>query len=379
LAIETNVKDYSFGWVALEPDPDDAVIAAAEAAASWAHARRAKWTRVPLHTPAPAAPDLASAEIEFEFESHVAPAPAPAPAPAAIAAPPPIVEQQPPAPPLFEPAPRAAAPESIRVPTTLPAPLFTWLPRLAGGAALVGLAAVGIPYVISMMSSSSPREKTAPRAAAPAPEAPAKKTGALSIESTPAGARVIVDGKARGVTPLKLDDVAPGRHEVTITGDAGAVKRTVTVTANSTSTIEEAIFSGWIAVYSPFEVAIDEKGRMLRPDERNQFMLPPGEHELRFTNRALGFEATRQVEVKPGEGTTIRLTPDPSRLSVTASEPAEVWVDGARAGETPLATIPISLGTHDVVVRKTAGGGERRVTITVGTAPYTLNVDFSRP
>jgi hypothetical protein len=186
---------------------------------------------------------------------------------------------------------------------------------------------------------------------------------------------VIVDGKARGVTPLTLPDLSAGRHTVELKSDAGTVRRTVTVGANETAAVEESIFSGWVTVYSPFEVVITEGGRVLRADDRNQVMLPPGTHELRLSNRALGYQAVRQVEVKPGESANVRVTPGPSSLTVTANEAAQVWVDGSRVGETPLNGTPVTLGTHEVLVKSTTGT-ERRFNVTIGVNPFTLNVDF---
>jgi hypothetical protein len=116
----------------------------------------------------------------------------------------------------------------------------------------------------------------------------------------------------------------------------------------------------------------------MRPDDRNQIMLPPGAHTLRFVNRTLGYDESRRVEVKPGEGTPIRLTPEPSRLSITATEPAEVWLDGARIGDAPLTGVAVPLGTHEIIVRR-AAGGERRFTVSIGVAPFQLHVDFSQP
>jgi hypothetical protein len=93
------------------------------------------------------------------------------------------------------------------------------------------------------------------------------------------------------------------------------------------------------------------------------------------TNRALAFEAVRRVVVKPGESTSVQLTPDPSTLSITASAPSEVWVDGARIGDTPLTAAPIALGIHELVVKR-AGGGEKHFTVTIGAKPFALAVDF---
>jgi len=215
----------------------------------------------------------------------------------------------------------------------------------------------------------------APKATTPPPGTKRKPSGELHVNSTPAGAQVLVDGKARGVTPLALADVTQGRHEVTLVSSAGTLRREVRIVAGETAVLDEAIFSGFVTVYSPFEVAIDENGHVLRADASNQVMLPAGVHDLRLTNRALGYETVARVEIKPGEAANVRLTPGPSHLTVTATEAAEVWVDGARVGDTPLTAAAVALGTHEVLVKR-AAGGERRFTVTVGVNPFTLNVDF---
>jgi hypothetical protein len=255
-------------------------------------------------------------------------------------------------------------------------PIVKWLVVAAVAASLIVGAVVAWSYLSNALPASTTRPAVADQSTGGRPSAPARKaSGALRVSSTPAGAQVIVDGKARGVTPLTLPDLSAGRHTVELKSDAGTVRRTVTVGANETAAVEESIFSGWVTVYSPFEVVITEGGRVLRADDRNQVMLPPGTHELRLSNRALGYQAVRQVEVKPGESANVRVTPGPSSLTVTANEAAQVWVDGTRVGETPLNGTPVTLGTHEVVVKSTTGS-ERRFTVTIGVNPFTLNVDF---
>jgi hypothetical protein len=39
--------------------------------------------------------------------------------------------------------------------------------------------------------------------------------------------------------------------------------------------------------------------------------------------------------------------------------------------------MPVELGTHDIVVKR-AAGGEKRFTVTITVKPLTLNADFSR-
>ena len=261
-------------------------------------------------------------------------------------------------------------------------PLLERLPRVAAVATLLAVGGtagvIGGRYLLNMLATSRARPAVVkPVAVRPQPPArPVKATGGLHVKSTPS-AQVIVDGKVRGVTPLTIADLSVGRHTIELKSDAGTVERTVTVDANATAEIDESIFSGWVVVYSPFDLVITEAGRTLRLDERNQIMLPPGRHQLRLVNRGLEFDAVRDVEVKPGETLRMSITPPPSTMTVTASEAAEVWLDGVRVGETPLNAAPVELGTHDIVVRR-AGVGERRFTVKVTANPLTLNVDFSR-
>jgi hypothetical protein len=343
-------------------DPRDGLISAAHAAASWARARRASWTSAPLTVAAapPAAPPAAivrepvMTDVPPPVESASAPSVVPGDLPLPIPDTPPEVA-------------------TARTPA-LSAEARRWLARGAIAVALVAAAVLGGRSLWNAIPAMPAR--TAPAGPKPAAAGPATKaTGSLRVISTPAGAQVLVDGKPRGVTPLDLANLSPGRHEVALQSDAGTVKRTMTITANATATLEEAIFSGFVTVYAPFDVTVTEGGRVLRADDRQQIMLPAGAHELRLANRALGYDVVRHVDVKPGEATNLQLTPDPSALTVTAAQATEVWLDGTRLGETPLNAAPVPLGVHEILVKR-ASGGERRYTITVGVKPFTLNVDF---
>ena len=205
-----------------------------------------------------------------------------------------------------------------------------------------------------------------------------KATGDLRVGSTPPGAQVWLDGKSRGITPLTLTNLPAGRHVVELKSGGGTVERTVAIAPNRTTEIDEPMFSGWLAVYSPFELVVSEGGRALRLDERNQVMLPPGRHTLRVANRTLAYDEVREVEMRPGETTSLTVTPSPSTMTVTSNEPAEVWLDGVQVGDTPVSARPVDLGTHEIVVRR-AAGDSRRFTVTVTARPLTLNVDFSKP
>ena len=356
------------------PGRNENLIRAAEAAASWARARRASWATAPANRAA-TAPAIAPPEERPELEApevspgFVVPEEAPEfvhPTPLSSYSPLPAAERD-----------EASFAERIAAAArAVPAPAIR-AAAMAAGVVVLGTAVFFAGRLVWRSVSSTPTTKTpaVEPAAGRAPATARKGTGSVRVTSTPAGARVTVDGKARGVTPLTLSDVTPGNHEVALESSAGTVRRKVTVAANQTVQVEESIFSGWLAVFAPFEIVISEANRVLRPDERGQILLPPGLHDLRVSNRTLGYEATWNVEIKPGETTNLRVTPGPSRLTVTSPEAAEVWVDGAKVGDTPVNAAPVPLGTHDVLVKRTSGA-ERHYTITVGVKPVTLNADF---
>ena len=227
--------------------------------------------------------------------------------------------------------------------------------------------------------TATPATKPAPVAVAkPTPPSGGRRTGVLTARSEPAGARVLVDGRERGVTPLTLNDVTLGSHTVVLQSDKGSVKRTVTVATDKTALVSESIFAGWLNVYAPFEIQISEDSRAIRLDDQSRVLLPPGSHELRFENSDFGYRETRTVEVDPGKTTSLSLTPPPSTLNVTSNVPAVVLIDGEKVGDTPLTNHPVALGTRAIIV-KSADGVERPFTTKVTVAPVQIDVDFSKP
>jgi archaellum component FlaF (FlaF/FlaG flagellin family) len=206
----------------------------------------------------------------------------------------------------------------------------------------------------------------------------AKGTGQLQVESSPTGARVLIDGKDRGVTPLTIDDLASGSHKVVIRGGDGSVQRTVSITAGELLQLSESIYSGWLHVTAPFEFQISEGRRSIRLDDSNQVLLSPGPHDVRFENRTLGLREVRHLEIRPGETTAISLELPVSHLTVTSSEPATVAIDGQQVGETPLTDYTVPVGTRDVTVTS-ASGQVRHQTITMKVQPAQIDVDFSKP
>jgi hypothetical protein len=392
------------------------LLAAAEALRDWAYARRATWTSDPLpppssrtvHTPVvpvqvaaaqpAAAPPMAPPSVPIPVPAPPAPAfeppPAPIVAPSVVAfEPPPIVEGLPIADVEEAPAAAEAPVPEPKVKINLEdwrEPAVTWGRRL-GVAAAIALVVGGAYWAVQEYGTqvvSEVRDRTAAAlpdvngddvASQPAVgRASLGATGTLEIQSNPTGASISIDGKPRGTAPMTITDLSAGSHSILLESDKGAVRRTIQIAANRTVQINEAIFSGWLHVSMPIEMQINEGTRALRLDERNEVLLPPGVHNIRFENSSIGYSEVRQVEVKPGVTTSIAITLPNGVLSVSANEPAVVLVDGQPVGQTPVADYPIKLGTRDIVVRSDAGV-EKRFTITATVVqPARLDVDFSR-
>jgi hypothetical protein len=155
----------------------------------------------------------------------------------------------------------------------------------AGAVLLIGLAAHTL-LPASKGPSRTPRTTTS-TAAPPAPAAaPSSTAGQIVVATQPPGARVLLDGKAVGESPVTLPTVTPGRHTLTFITESGSVKKTVRVEAGRSLSLDIPIFSGFAAVSAPIVVEVSEAGRLLGTSE-NPIMLSPGRHQLRFTNNAL--------------------------------------------------------------------------------------------
>jgi hypothetical protein len=77
------------------------------------------------------------------------------------------------------------------------------------------------------------------------------------------------------------------------------------------------------------------------------------------------------------EGETTRLDLDPrGRANFNAAPWAEVWIDGAKVGETPLANVAVRLGVREIVFKNPQFPDKKQtVTVTAGP-PVSLSIDF---
>ena len=188
-----------------------------------------------------------------------------------------------------------------------------------------------------------------------------RPTGALSVTSTPSGARVIVDGEARGMAPVVIEGIAVGAHTVTLESEAGSVKRSVKVEAGATTSVDASIFAGWLQIFAPFKVTVYSRGRVLGTDEDGKLMLPSGSHQLEFVSESLGVRQKRTVEITPGGTTPVSVEAPRGSVSVEAPDGTEVWIDAELRATLPTGAISVIVGTREIVLRHPQLGQRRRV------------------
>ena len=200
--------------------------------------------------------------------------------------------------------------------------------------------------------------------------------GEIEVTTDPPGLSVLLDNKLAGVSPITLKNVAPGRHVVTMVGDGGTVKRIIKLGAGAGASVDAKVYSGFLKITAPFVVEIAENGKTLGTSEE-AVILGAGHHKLFFSNADLDYSETQDVDVLSGE--TMKLNLDPKgHASINAAPWAEVWIDGERAGQTPLADLSIRLGLREIIF-KNPQFPDLKVTRTIkASSTETIAVDFNK-
>ena len=151
--------------------------------------------------------------------------------------------------------------------------------------------------------------------------------GRLRVESTPSNARVLLDGIEIGRTPLAYETVVPGEHKLVLTTAAGTVRRTITVKADQTTAVVEAIIPGWLAVFSRERLDVFAGGRRLGSSEDGHLLLAPGQYEMELVNRSRGLRTTHRIEIEPGGVTAHNVrTTDTAIVPIVSKDPPEASV-----------------------------------------------------
>ena len=241
----------------------------------------------------------------------------------------------------------------------------------------------------------------------PSPSGP--PSASLTIESDPAGAEVHIDGSRQGTTPLTLQvslgpqtvEVVMGEHRQTLNTNAAeganVVHRVTFVPAPAPPTVPVKTsgstpsrrttradrpagpVAGWLSVSSPVRLQIIQGSQVIGTTDTPRIMVAAGRHQLQFANAELGFSHRRVVDVQPGRSASVRVEVPTAPLNLNAVPWADAWVDGVRAGTTPIGNFRVPIGTHEVVFRHPQLG-ERRETVVVSLSkPARVSVDMREP
>jgi hypothetical protein len=201
--------------------------------------------------------------------------------------------------------------------------------------------------------------------------------GRLIIRATPPDAVATVNGRRYGPVPVTIDRLRPGTYRVRVERGAASLEQTVTLTAGeSMSILLPLIDSGWLDVRAPFDVQMYEDAQLLGTSSDGPVATKAGSHRLVLRNDAVGYEEAIVVQVDAGAMTRVRPAVPDGVLQVNAQPWANVFVDGQPVGETPLGTLRVALGSHEVRFEHPTLGQQVRQVVISARTPARISVDL---
>jgi len=140
-------------------------------------------------------------------------------------------------------------------------------------------------------------------------------TGTLSVATTPA-AKILVDGKEVGTTPVSKITLEAGEHEVVIVHDGLGIHETlkVTIEAGKNRAIvknleskapPKAKKSGTLSVTTAPSTSVYVDGKGVGTTPIVKLGLAAGKHKLRLVNEDEGIEKTLTIKIEAGKDTSI--------------------------------------------------------------------------
>jgi len=178
--------------------------------------------------------------------------------------------------------------------------------------------------------------------------------GLLLVHSTPAGARVEINGVDRGSTPVLVSDLPYGVHRAQITRSGYLPKQLdIAIEGRIPKRVETTLTSDTATVSVKTtppgaEVALDGIRQGASPCEVAN--VRTGEVKLGITARGHHpFEETLALQAGEVRQIDISLRPLPSSLRITTTPPgARIVLNDQYRGRTPLDVAPLSAGTYEL-------------------------------
>ncbi len=226
------------------------------------------------------------------------------------------------------------------------------------------------------------------------PRGAVSPAGIVTIESNPGSANVTADGKAAGVTPVRLQ-LPPGRHVLEVS--AGARRRTFEVTTVPGTSVshyvelpETPVQTGKIRVVTAavgLRVLVDGRIRGTTPVTVSD--LAPGPHEVVVESRHGNVRQSVDVEANSTASLFVPTpggnAPAPGWVTIDAPLELRVYEDGQLLGTSKSERIMLAAGHHEVqLVNETVGyrsirefdvpvGRTATVEVTLPTARVDIN------
>lgn len=180
----------------------------------------------------------------------------------------------------------------------------------------------------------------------------------IEVFSTPSGAKIYLDNIYKGTTPLTLDKLGFGSNHLKLT-KAGYQDWTKDIVVSSAKTIEVHAElkpePGSISISSSpsgATIYLDGKEKGHTPNTINDISL--GSHTIKITRTGCE-DVTKYVKVTTGKTTSVSVDLAPIFATIEVSSipyGAQVYLDDAYKGTTPLTINQVTFGKHQIKVTK---------------------------
>jgi len=220
------------------------------------------------------------------------------------------------------------------------------------------------------------------------PAAAAVGTGRIVLDTTPAGAEVVIDGQAAGTTPVTLT-LQAGVHTVNLR--SAGTTRTIPVTVIAGTEVAQYVelpksgpLPGQLQVRTePAGARVTVDGVLRGSSPVTVSDLAPGPHIVALESDGGSTKQTVTVEAGTTSSLVVQLTPQGVPLSgwiaVSAPSAVELYEDGLLLGSNQTEQLMVAAGTHQLtIVNDTLGyRSTRSVTVAAGKVSP-IKIDFPK-
>lgn len=234
------------------------------------------------------------------------------------------------------------------------------------GVGLVGAAAGAWFFVLPNLRSAKPGTEVNPAqnltASLPAPVVPTPAaSGPDQPVVTPPASSIAGTQPPQGPTsgPAPATTTAAGTAATTAAAGAAILP---TQTPLATPAPAAGPRFGGVSVTSKMDLQVFDGGKLIG-STAGPIAVNEGSRSLEFVNEPVGFRYRQTVTVKAGQMTNVNIAVPNGRVSINAAPWAEVDIDGTPAGETPLANVSLTVGTHEITFRHPQLGTRKQTVV----------------